>query len=83
MVQHTLEGKEQVVGHMPVWDDDVVDALRYVEALLHCNEALAQLGWPRPGGRAGRAAADGARVVGTGPGRRISLPAAAGKTGGS
>jgi len=43
VVQHTPGGKEQVVGHIPIWDDDVVDALRYVEALLHCNEALAQL----------------------------------------
>ena len=43
VVQWTYEGKVQVVGHVPLWDDDVNDALRYIEALLHCNEALAQL----------------------------------------
>ena len=43
VVQWTYEGRVQVVGHVPLWDDDVNAALRYVEALLHCNEALAQL----------------------------------------
>jgi hypothetical protein len=43
VVQWTPDGKEQVVGHIPIWDDDVIAALRNVEALLHSSEALAQL----------------------------------------
>jgi hypothetical protein len=43
VVQWTPDGKEQVVGHIPIWDDDVIAALRNVEALLQSSEALAQL----------------------------------------
>jgi len=43
VVQWTPDGKEQVVGHLPIWDDDVIAALRNVEALLRSSEALAQL----------------------------------------
>jgi hypothetical protein len=43
VVQWTPDGREQVVGHIPIWDDDVIAALRNVEALLHSSEALAQL----------------------------------------
>jgi len=43
VVQWTPDGKEQVVGHIPIWDDDVIAALRNVEALLRSSEALAQL----------------------------------------
>jgi hypothetical protein len=43
VVQWTPDGREQVVGHIPIWDDDVIAALRHVEALLRSSEALAQL----------------------------------------
>jgi hypothetical protein len=43
VVQWTPDGREQVVGHLPTWDDDVISALRNVEALLRSSEALAQL----------------------------------------
>jgi hypothetical protein len=43
VVQWTPDGKEQVVGHIPIWDEDVIAALRNVEALLRSSEALAQL----------------------------------------
>jgi hypothetical protein len=43
VVQWTPDGREQVVGHIPIWDDDVIAALRNVEALLRSSEALAQL----------------------------------------
>jgi hypothetical protein len=43
VVQWTPDGREQVVGHIPLWDDDVIAALRNVEALLRSSEALAQL----------------------------------------
>jgi hypothetical protein len=43
VVQWTPDGREQVVGHVPLWDDDVIAALRNVEALLRSSEALAQL----------------------------------------
>jgi hypothetical protein len=43
VVQWTPDGREQVVGHIPIWDEDVIAALRNVEALLRSSEALAQL----------------------------------------
>jgi hypothetical protein len=43
VVQWTPDGREQVVGHIPIWDDDVIAALRNVESLLRSGEALAQL----------------------------------------
>jgi hypothetical protein len=43
VVQWTPDGREQVVGHLPTWDDDAIAALRNVEALLRSSEALAQL----------------------------------------
>jgi hypothetical protein len=43
VVQWTPDGREQVVGHIPLWDDDVIAALRNVESLLRSAEALAQL----------------------------------------
>jgi hypothetical protein len=43
VVQWTPDGREQVVGHIPIWDENVIAALRNVEALLRSSEALAQL----------------------------------------
>lgn len=43
VVQSNQEGEEQVVGHIPIWDEAVAAALRHVEALLRSSGALAQL----------------------------------------